>query len=604
MKGLLKVLVVLVLVLVGALVALSFVDLGRFSPQIEQAAKEATGRELKISGPLHIGISLVPTVVAENVSFANADWGTRPNMLTAKKLGIQVALLPLLSGKVDARSVEIDGADIYLETNKKGQGNWELSAGGASQPQKADESSGGPSLASIPDVNISDLSITYRDGETGKVNEAKFDEVRIDPGFSATDVTVKGAVNGTEVSLASVVSGDASDLSLKDTKFSIGDTSASGNLSLKRGADKRLTLKGAFTSPELDVTPLVKGGKGAGGSGAARSGGKLFSNDPLPFDALETVDADLELSIGKLVYGGVTLSDFKAPLRIEKGNLDLPLSTTYRGRPITADVGVNARSKTVSLDAKSSAFDFGQLLKDADVTDLLSAKADFAADLKGRGSSLHAIAASANGQTNFALGEGRINSRAFAMVSDDLVNVLIPNGKSGDSAKLVCALSRFDFKNGVGTSKALALETDSLVTTGGGTVNLGSEYVDLLLKPKPKNPSLVSLAFPVRLSGPLASPSAGLDKTGVVKGVATAVAGSALTGGVGALLPLMSTGDQSVSGSGGCAALATAAAEDSGVGGIVKGVGDTVGGAAKGAAEGVGGALEDVGKGLGDLFGK
>ncbi len=602
MKGLLKVLVVLVLVLGGALVALSFVDLGRFAPQIEQAAKEATGRELKISGPLHIGVSLVPTVVAENVSFANADWGSRPNMLTAKKLGIQVALLPLLSGKIDARSVEIDGADIYLETNRKGVGNWELSTGAAPEPAKPEDNSGGPSLASIPDVKITDLAITYRDGVTGKVNEASFDEVRLDPGFNSTDVRVKGEVNGTEISFDSVVSGDASDLSLKDTALTIGDTSVSGDLSLKRGANKRLTLKGAFTSPELDVTPLLKGGKT--GSSGGKSGGKLFSSDPLPFDALETVDVDLDLSIDKLVYGGVTLTDFKAPLKIGNGKLDLPLSVRYRDRPITADIGVNGKAKSMSLDAKSSALDFGRLLSDADVTDLLSAKADFGAELRGRGASLHAIAASANGQTNFALGEGSINSRAFAMVSDDLVNVLIPNGEKGDRAKLVCALSRFDFKKGVGTSKALALETDSLVTTGSGTVNLGSEYVDLLLKPKPKNPSLVSLAFPVRLSGPLASPSAGLDRTGVVTGVATAVAGTALTGGVGALLPLMSTGDQSVASSGGCAALAATAAKDGGMTGLVKGVGETVGGAAKGAAEGVGGALEDVGKGIGNLFGK
>lgn len=602
MKGLLKVLVVLVLVLAGALVALSFVDLGRFSPQIEQAAKEATGRDLKISGPLHIGISLVPTVVAENVSFANADWGSRPNMLTAKKLGIQIALLPLLSGKVDARSVEIDGADIYLETNRKGVGNWELSTGDGPKPANAEETSGGPSLTSIPDVNITDLAITYRDGVTGKVNEARLDEVRLDPGFTSTDVRVKGEVNGTEISLDSIVSGDASDLLLKGMALTIGDTSISGDLSLKRGANQRLTLKGAFKSPELDVTPLLKGGEGD--SASAKSGGKLFSSDPLPFDALETVDADLELSVDKLVYGGITLTDFKAPVKIGKGKLDLPLSVQYRDRPITADIGVNGKTKSVSLDAKSSALDFGRLLKDADVTDLLSAKADFGAELSGRGASLHAIAASTSGQTNFALGEGSINSRAFAMVSDDLVNVLIPNGKTGDRAKLVCALSRFDFKNGVGTSKALALETESLVTTGGGTVNLGSEYVDLLLKPKPKTPSLVSLAFPVRLSGPLTSPSAGLDKTGVVTGVATAVAGTALTGGVGALLPLMSTGDQSVASSGGCAKLAATAAKDSGVSGIVKGVGETVGGAAKGAAEGVGGALEDVGKGIGDLFGK
>jgi len=124
-----------------------------------------------------------------------------------------------------------------------------------------------------------------------------------------------------------------------------------------------------------------------------------------------------------------------------------------------------------------------------------------------------------------------------------------------------------------------------------------------LLKPKPKNASLVSLAFPVRVSGPLGAPSAGLDKTGVATGVATAVGGVALTGGVGALLPLMSTGSGSASGTGGCAQLAaTAAKEQGGVTGAVKGVGSTVGGAAEDAAKGVGGAVESIGKGIGGFF--
>ncbi|HAC58216.1 MAG TPA: hypothetical protein DCF73_07685, partial [Rhodobiaceae bacterium] len=61
-----------------------------------------------------------------------------------------------------------------------------------------------------------------------------------------------------------------------------------------------------------------------------------------------------------------------------------------------------------------------------------------------------------------------------------------------------------------------------------------------------------------RLSGPLTSPTAGLDRTGVVTGVATAVGGAALTGGVGALLPLMSAGSDSVASGGDCGGAAAA----------------------------------------------
>ncbi len=173
--------------------------------------------------------------------------------------------------------------------------------------------------------------------------------------------------------------------------------------------------------------------------------------------------------------------------------------------------------------------------------------------------------------------------------------MLAPGGKTGDRAKLVCAISAFDFAGGVGTSKALALETDTLITTGSGKVDLGRERLDLLFKPKPKQASLLSLAFPVRLSGPLNAPSAGLDRASAATGIATAVGGAALTGGVGALLPLMSTGSGSVAGGGECGAAAAAAQEESrGVGGTVRDVGGAIGGAAEDAAKGIGGAVRGI----------
>ncbi|MDO9126243.1 MAG: AsmA-like C-terminal region-containing protein, partial [Parvibaculum sp.] len=305
----------------------------------------------------------------------------------------------------------------------------------------------------------------------------------------------------------------------------------------------------------------------------------------------------IDLSLGELRYGKLVLTDLKLPLKLDSGKLAAPLTAKYRGTPVKLALSADGAAGRVGVDANAAGFDMGKLLTDLDLTTMLNAKADFGAKLNGRGKSLHAIAASLSGQTNLVIGKGTINSRAFAIVSDDLVNVLIPNGESGDTAQLVCAISRFDFNGGVGKAAALALETSSRVTTGSGTVDLGNEKIDLLFKPKPKKASLVSLAFPVRLSGPLTSPTAGLDRTGVVTGVATAVAGTALTGGIGALLPLMSTGSESVAAGGDCSGAAAAANESSGIAG-------TIGGAAEGAAKGVGGAIEDIGKGLGGIFGR
>ena len=596
MRFLGRLLLLVIIVLVVGVVGLSFVDLGRFSPQIEAAAQKATGRALKIDGRLHIGISLQPELVAEKVSFANADWGSRPEMVKADRLALKIDVLPLLKGQVALKSVELDDADIYVETDKAGKGNWEF---GTAQAEATTKAGGTPALAGVPNVAISNLKITYRDGTTKKVTTADFKKVSIAQKVGGVHATIEGDVNGSAVAFDSDVFQAAGDISLKDASVTVAGTSAKGDLTLALGGAKP-NITGALTSPKFDLTPFTKGD----GGGKAK-GGPVFSRDPLPLDQLSAADADVTVSIASLVFGKVELANVKLPVKLKDGQLSAPLSAAYRGVPINAAVTANGGSRAVSLDARTTSLDLGQLFKDLDVTDLLSVKADIAAKLNGRGKSLHDIAASLNGMTNLATGQGTVNSKMFATVSGDLATALIPSGSNTDKAKLVCALSAFSFQGGVGTSKALAVETDSLITTGGGTINLGTEQIDLLLKPKPKNPSLVSLAFPIRVSGSLSAPSAGLDKAGAAMGVATAVGGVALTGGVGALLPLMSSGNEGAAGSGGCAKLAAAAAQDSGgVGGTVKGVGSAVGGAAEGAAKGVGGAVKGIGEGIGGLFGK
>lgn len=585
MRFLVRIFLLIVVVLGGALVAVSFVDLGRFAPQIEAAAKQATGRTLKIEGPLHIGLSLSPSLVAEKIRFSNAGWGSRPDMVTADKLSLQLDILPLLSDKVALKSVTLNGADILVETNKSGLGNWVFDTSSA-KPAAAASSGSGMSLQGIPAVEMRDLKLTYRDGSTGKTTKAAFANVSIAPQSGGVHATVAGVVNGTKVAFASDLSQSGDDVALRNAALSVGATSIKGDIDVSLAGTP--SVKGTLSSDAFDLTPFA-----SGGSSGSKSG-PLFSRDPLPLDQLSAANADLTIRVGTLTYGKVALKDFEVPIKLKGGVLTVPAHVAYRGASINITISGNGAQRSLGIDAKANALDIGKLFADLDVTNLLVAKADIGVKLAGRGGSLHAIAASAAGQTNLVVGQGTINSKMFAIVSNDLAKAVIPTGGSGDTAKLICALSRFDFQGGVGTSKALAVETDSLITTGGGTVNLGTEQINLLLKPKPKNASIASLAFPIRVSGPLTAPSAGIDKTGAALGLATAAGGVALTGGIGALLPLMSTGNAD-SGTGGCAGLAAKAAEDTGLIGGVTGTGKSV-------VKGVGGAVEDVSKSIGGFF--
>ena len=98
-KKILVIFGVIILGLVAAsLIILFSYDYNKFKPYIAQAAKEATGRELKLAGDLKLQLGFTPALVIENISFQNAPWGSRPEMARVKRFELEVALFPSSAG--------------------------------------------------------------------------------------------------------------------------------------------------------------------------------------------------------------------------------------------------------------------------------------------------------------------------------------------------------------------------------------------------------------------------------------------------------------------------------------------------------------------------
>ncbi|GAB6054176.1 AsmA family protein [Magnetospira thiophila] len=216
MKKLLIGLVGLVVVLVIAVVVvLKSMDFNQYKGMIAEQAKAATGRDLMISGDIEVGISLTPSLMVEGVSLSNAEWGSRQEMVTLRRVEAQVSLLPLLTGTVDVQRFILKDVDALLETDKKGNGNWTFTA---AEPAKAEEASEGPAaLPVIREVVLENVKLTYHDGMTGKTTTAVVQSLtahadsadsplafalRLD--FNGAPITVEGQIG----SLAAAMAGD------------------------------------------------------------------------------------------------------------------------------------------------------------------------------------------------------------------------------------------------------------------------------------------------------------------------------------------------------------------------------------------------------------
>ncbi|RKK01937.1 AsmA family protein, partial [Teichococcus wenyumeiae] len=93
-------------------------------PRLIAAVHQATGRDLTLSGPIGLKLSLVPTVTLEGVALSNAPGGSRPQMLTARRVEARLALIPLFSRRVAFEQVTLIEPDLLLERGAQGQGNW------------------------------------------------------------------------------------------------------------------------------------------------------------------------------------------------------------------------------------------------------------------------------------------------------------------------------------------------------------------------------------------------------------------------------------------------------------------------------------------------
>ena len=168
-----------------SVIALKLISDEQYQAWLSAAAQSATGRELAVDGPFSLQFGTRINLVAQNIRFANADWGSREQMVSAERLFIEISLLPLLKGVLDL-TVELDGADVLLEANEQGTGNWlpETSGSAVRQPEAGPESPRDGQQLILPlkpyirDFSIRNALFAYDSPDADRI-EARVDLLRL-----------------------------------------------------------------------------------------------------------------------------------------------------------------------------------------------------------------------------------------------------------------------------------------------------------------------------------------------------------------------------------------------------------------------------------------
>ncbi len=384
----------MVVVVIAVVAIISTTDINQYKGQVIQLVEDATGRQLQIDGDMGFALSLVPTVVVEDVKFSNASWGSKPEMVSLKKFEIEVALLPLITGDIQVNRIILIDPDILLETNKKGTGNWVFASKDKNKQEKTTESETQVPNVVVNEVHIKNATVNYIDGVTGQTTKLVIDQITAesDSVNDPLSLIMKVAYNDIPVSvsghLGSLKQLTENDEYPVDLTIEVSDAT----LALNGKINKPRDVKGINVAVQFDVKTLADLSRLAGSelpdfgpislSGTLIDGVGSYAIKSLALNAGKSdLSGELTANIAskrpsisaKLNSNLIDLAEFvgdeDASQQAEKKDRvfssdPLPLDAL---RAVNANVSINAKQiKTTSMVLADT--DVSVLLKDGNLT--------------------------------------------------------------------------------------------------------------------------------------------------------------------------------------------------------------------------------------------
>jgi uncharacterized protein involved in outer membrane biogenesis len=338
----------------------------------------------------------------------------------------------------------------------------------------------------------------------------------------------------------------------------LGRSDFAGDLAYAAVEGRRPVLTGALRSRLLDfedLAPVIglgdeapRGRTRAGAAAPRPQAGatpakapkvaarKVLPDTPLDLAKLRSLDADVQLDAARVVNAkGLPLERIRTRVQLQDGVLGLdPLDLGVAGGRLAGRLRVDGSGPQpqarLRLDAR--ALELARLLPAVESSRNSFGRLQGEVELAGRGTSVAQLLGGADGHLALLMGQGQISNLLLELAGLDGGEILKFFLGGDRRVPVRCAAVSFDVARGVASSRALLLDTTDTVFVGDARIDLGRETLDVLVKPQPKDASILSLRTPLKIGGTFRKPEGGLQASGLAGRAAAAVA-------LGAINPLL-----------------------------------------------------------------
>ena len=303
-------------------------------------------------------------------------------------------------------------------------------------------------------------------------------------------------------------------LTLEDVKLTSAQGDLSGRATFRLGERPGVTAE--LSSTRLDLDALLP-------AAPSPASGRFFPDTALPIEALRRLDLDLRFLFGDVVFGSQHWREAGGRIALSGGKLRLdPFAVTAPGGKLSLSLTADASGPTpnFALSLRAPAYSLAALLAAAGSPVAASGAVSITADLRGEGASPHAIAAGLDGTLVAGMNGGRIDDRALGGGLGKILSAADPSGLLGGAraGDIRCMTLRLAARNGIAALSPFVLVTSLASIEGSGSLALGPETMNLVLRP---HGSIAGKQFSaaVAVRGSFRNPQIVPDAAGTVAGI-------------------------------------------------------------------------------------
>ena len=303
----------------------------------------------------------------------------------------------------------------------------------------------------------------------------------------------------------------------------VGDSDLAGSAAVTTGRERPL-LVADLVSKRLDfddlagfigAPPQANGNEATNPelkaqAAALATNSRVLPDTPYNLTKLRSMDADVRLKAHRINAPELPIDDMDAHLKLDAGVLQLvPLNFGVASGDIRSTIRMDAREKTIRASARVSArrLDLSKLFPDAKLTRDAIGRVGGDIALAGTGNSIAAMLGSANGDIALGMGKGQISNLLMELAGIDIAEALKFLVTKDRNIPIRCAFGDFSVDRGLMQSRSLAFDTADTIIVGNGRISLKDETLDLELRPRPKDRSILALRSPLVVGGTFKDPS-------------------------------------------------------------------------------------------------